>query len=154
MTSRAVVMWPDPVLRQVCAPVAVFGSALKDLADEMLQAMYDAAGRGLAAPQIGVLDRVFVVDVTWKEGVRAPKIFVNPEIKSQSDQMSVNTEQCLSIPDTPRNVARPEQLELTWQDLDGTLQQGSFEGFTAICIQHELDHLNGRVILDHPEAAL
>lgn len=145
---RPILTHPDPVLRQVCAPILDIDQSL--IAD-MFETMYAARGRGLAAPQVGVLQRVFVIDTTWKDGDRTPMAFVNPEILSQAGEQ-VNEEGCLSIPDTPRRVTRPQEIAVMWLDETGQQRRGSFEGFTAACICHEMDHLDGRLILDHPEA--
>lgn len=145
---REILKHPDPVLRQACTPV---GRLDADLVTDMFETMYDAPGRGLAAPQIGVLHRIFVMDTKWKDGEKHPMVFANPELLS-ADGSQVNEEGCLSIPDTPRKVERAERIEVAWQDHTGTSQRGVFTGFDAACIQHEIDHLNGRLILDHPEA--
>lgn len=142
---------PDPVLRETCAPVTVFDAALEDIAAEMLAVMYAAPGRGLAAPQVGLTQRIFVMDATWKTGDPTPMVFINPEIVSISDEMAVNDEGCLSIPDQTSRIARPARVDLRWQDLDGDVQVGSFEGFTAACVQHERDHLDGVLCIDYPE---
>ncbi|MDG1863235.1 MAG: peptide deformylase [Yoonia sp.] len=143
---------PDPVLREVCAPVTAFDAALEDVVAEMLAVMYAAPGRGLAAPQVGLTQRIFVMDTTWKTGDPSPMVFVNPEIVSVSAEMAVHDEGCLSIPDCKSRLARPARVDLRWQDLDGELQVGSFEGFAAACVQHERDHLDGVLCIDYPEA--
>jgi len=143
---------PDPVLRAVCAPVTVFDAELAALAKNMLDVMYAASGRGLAAPQVGITQRMFVMDATWKQGVPDPQVFVNPELADCSDEVAVLAEGCLSIPDRTSRVARPAQVTLRWQDLDGALQVGTFTGFAAACVQHERDHLDGILCTDYPEA--
>ena len=130
-------------------PVVNFGDALRGLADDMLETMYGAAGRGLAAPQVGTKQQLFVMDATWKEGVYAPQIFVNPVIFDQTDAVEEVEESCLSIPDTPCLVARPVGITLRWQDLDGTQLESAFDGFAARCIQHENDHLSGVLCTDY-----
>lgn len=145
---REIVLYPDPRLTKMCAPVLEISAAL--VAD-MFATMYDAPGRGLAAPQIGVMDRIFVMDTGWKEGAARPMVFANPELLSAEGQQ-VNEEGCLSIPDVPRRVARPARIEVMWLDETGAQRRGAFDGFDAACIAHEMDHLDGRVILDHPEA--
>jgi peptide deformylase len=143
---------PDAVLREICTPVTVFDAALADLAKTMLAVMYDANGRGLAAPQIGVTRRVFVMDAAWKTGCATPVVFVNPQMTACSDTVAVLAEGCLSIPDVTTRVARPAQVTLTWQDTAGRAKTGTFTGFQAACVQHELDHLNGILCTDYPEA--
>jgi peptide deformylase len=150
---RDVRQFPDPVLREVCAPVTTFDAALRSLAEDMLQTMYAAPGRGLAAPQIGVVQRIFVMDATWKTGDPSPQVFVNPEFVAKSENLSVAEESCLSIPGQTRRVARPDQVELRWQGLDGAVLTAVFDGFAATCIQHETDHLNGILCIDYPENA-
>ena len=152
MTDLQLRFVPDPVLRAVCAPVTVFDAELAALAKDMLDVMYAASGRGLAAPQVGITQRMFVMDATWKQGVPDPQVFVNPELADCSDEVAVLPEGCLSIPDRTSRVARPAQVTLRWQDLDGALQVGTFTGFAAACVQHERDHLDGIFCTDYPEA--
>lgn len=144
---------PDPVLRAVCAPVTVFDAALEDVVAEMLAVMYAAPGRGLAAPQVGISERIFVMDTTWKDGEPSPMVFINPEIIEMSEAQAVNDEGCLSIPDRMARVSRPAEVKLRWQDLDGEVQAGVFDGFAAACVQHERDHLDGVLCIDYPEAS-
>ena len=141
---------PDARLRQVCAAVDYFGPSLAQLTRDMLETMYVAKGRGLAAPQVGVMQRVFVMDVAWKEGPPRPLICINPVIKDASG-VAVNTEGCLSIPDRPVRIERPAVVRLAWQDLAGRDCEGFFEGFAATCVQHERDHLDGVLCIDYPE---
>jgi peptide deformylase len=138
---------PDPVLRVRCSPVTGDVTAL---ARGMLDAMYTAPGRGLAAPQVGVTERLFVMDATWKEGLPDPRVFVNPEIVAREGEQ-VNEEGCLSIPGVPRRVARAARVVLAFDGTGGRREE-AFEGFAAACVQHEMDHLDGVLILDHPEA--
>lgn len=144
---------PDPVLRQVCAQVSAFDDALKTLAEDMLETMYAAPGRGLAAPQVGVSKRLFVMDATWKDGFYDPQVFVNPEITHASAETATLEEGCLSIPDQLVAVTRPAQVSLRWQGLDGKTAAASFAGFAAACVQHELDHLDGILCIDPARAA-
>ncbi len=146
MAVRALRFEGDPVLLAVAAPVTAFDADLATLVRDMFDTMYAAPGRGLAAPQVGVSSRVFVVDTGWKEGEPAPLLFVNPKITAQSDEQARGTEACLSIPDKAYTVARPTWVALTWQDLDGVSHTGRFDGAQAICICHEHDHLDGRLI--------
>ncbi|WP_147126330.1 peptide deformylase [Shimia ponticola] len=153
MALREIVLHPDPRLAERCAPVTEFGPDLATLVEDMFETMYDAPGRGLAAPQVGVLSRVFVMDATWKDGPGEPIALINPRITWASQDMAVLEEGCLSIPDTPRHVARPDKVRVVWQDLSGDWHEAGFDGFAAAVVQHESDHLDGRLILDHPEAA-
>ncbi|CTQ50035.1 Peptide deformylase [Jannaschia donghaensis] len=140
-------MAPDPVLSVSCD--AATGD-VTELARDMLDTMYAATGRGLAAPQVAVSQRIFVMDCTWKEGVPDPRVFVNPEIAARTGRQ-VNVEACLSIPDTPRRVERPAEVDLSF-DAPGGRRSERFAGFAAACICHEIDHLNGVLITDLPEA--
>lgn len=139
---------PAPQLREICKPVRAFDGALGVLALDLLQTLYHAKGRGLAAPQVGLTRRIFVTDTGWKEGAPSPRVFVNPEVTDMADRQVTCEEQCLSIPDTPVMVARPEWVDLTWNDLDGRTLDERFSGFAAICILHERDHLDGILITD------
>jgi peptide deformylase len=144
---RPILFHPDERLRAPCAPVEGDVAAL---ARDMLDTMYDAPGRGLAAPQVGLSLRLFVMDATWKEGLPDPRVFVNPVIAAR-DGEQVNEEGCLSIPGTPRRVRRPARITLLFDGAGGRREE-SFEGFAAACICHEVDHLDGVLILDHPAA--
>jgi peptide deformylase len=136
-------IWPDPVLLAVAKPVLNINAALRDLVENMFETMYAAPGRGLAAPQVGISVRVFVMDTTWKEGAKSPRVLINPEIIKSSDDMVVNKEGCLSLPDFAVDVERPSTIDISWQDLNGQRHTEELTGFEAICAQHELDHLNG-----------
>lgn len=140
--------FPDPVLRRPCTPVVAIDDTLRQLAADMLETMYAAPGRGLAAPQVAVTLRLFVMDCTWKEGTPSPRVCVNPQIVAASESLAINTEGCLSIPGVPARVARPDWVVLRWTDLDGVPHEERLEGFEAVCAQHELDHLNGRLCID------
>ncbi|WP_281823401.1 peptide deformylase [Jannaschia rubra] len=145
---RPVVLHPDPVLRGVCDPVT--GDCVV-LARDMLDTMYAAPGRGLAAPQVGVALRLIVMDTGWKEGLPDPRVFVNPQVVAREGRQ-VNTEGCLSIPDTPRRIARPARVTVAFDAPEGRRRE-TFDGFAAACLCHEIDHLDGVLILDLPEAA-
>jgi peptide deformylase len=149
MAIRPILHLPDPRLRQKCTQVTVFDTALKQLADDMLETMYAAPGRGLAAPQIGVMQRLFVMDAGWKEGRPSPLICINPVIRDTAGT-AINQEGCLSIPDQPVRISRPAIIRLEWQDLAGRDCTGFFEGFAATCAQHERDHLDGILCIDYP----
>ena len=146
LALREICLEGAPVLLAEAAPVTQFDDALADLVRDMFETMYAAPGRGLAAPQVGVSQRVFVADTVWKEADPEPMLFVNPQIVAQSDVCFAGEEACLSIPDKSFSVSRPEWVEMAWQDLDGAAQQGRFEGMQAVCICHEFDHLNGVLI--------
>jgi peptide deformylase len=153
MAVLPILIWPDPRLTQVCA-AAQGDAATRQLAADMLETMYAAPGRGLAAPQVGALVRMFVMDTTWKEGVLAPRIVLNPQILWRSDVQASGPEGCLSIPGLTAEVRRPIAIRMTWQDLEGGAHDEVLTRFDAICAQHEADHLDGILTLDHlsPEA--
>lgn len=152
MSVLPIVMWPDERLRSDCANVEAIGPEIERLVGDMFETMYDAPGRGLAAPQVGILQRIFVMDATWKEGEMSPLVCINPEIIPLGEVVSTNEEACLSIVGVSADVTRPNQIELSYTRLDGTRVTEVLDGFAAICAQHEMDHLNGRVIFDHLNA--
>ena len=139
---------PDVRLTTRCQPVGAVDDALRQLADDMLQTMYAAPGRGLAAPQIGVLSRLFVMDVTWKEGVPSPVVMVNPDLIFMSENRATGPEACLSIPGLVAQVSRASEIRMVWTDLEGALHDEVLTGMAAICAQHEYDHLDGVLTLD------
>lgn len=148
--KRNILIHPDPRLKKVCAPVADLSDELRKLADDMLETMYDAPGIGLAAPQIGVLDRLIVVDCVKEEGeTPRPLVMFNPEVIASSDETNVYEEGCLSIPEQYAEVTRPKTVDVTWMDRDGNLQQETFDDLWATCVQHEIDHLNGKLFIDY-----
>ncbi|AXT26994.1 peptide deformylase [Ruegeria sp. AD91A] len=147
---RNILIHPDPRLKKVCAPVSDLTDELRTLADDMLETMYDAPGIGLAAPQIGVLERLIVLDCVKEEGeTPRPLIMFNPEVIASSEETNVYEEGCLSIPDQYAEVTRPKVVDVTWMDEKGNLQQETFDGLWATCVQHEIDHLNGKLFIDY-----
>ncbi|MAY89325.1 MAG: peptide deformylase [Pseudooceanicola sp.] len=148
--KRDILIHPDPRLKKVCAPVPDLSDELRRLADDMLETMYDAPGIGLAAPQIGVLDRLIVLDCVKEDGVPPrPLLMFNPEIIASSDETSVYEEGCLSIPEQYAEVTRPAEVQVRWIDRDGKEQSEGFKGLWATCVQHEIDHLNGKLFIDY-----
>lgn len=145
---RKIVLWPDPVLATICAPVERIDEDIHQLAADMLETMYAAPGRGLAAPQVGVALRLFVMDTTWKDGDRSPKIVINPEIVTESAVRMTGPEGCLSIPGVTAEVDRAETVTMRWTTPEGETREEDLTGFEAICAQHEFDHLNGLVTFD------
>jgi len=154
MSILPILRYPDPRLAQPCAAVGEVTDDIRRLAGDMLETMYAAPGRGLAAPQVGVLLRLFVMDVAGKDGAPEPLVFVNPEIVEASGGMASRAEGCLSIPGLMVEVARPEAVRMRWTGLDGAERQAWFAGIAATCAQHESDHLDGVLTLDRiaPEA--
>ena len=145
---RPILIHPDPRLKKPCDTVADFGPALRQLSEDMLETMYDAPGIGLAAPQIGVMQRVLVMDCI-KDGPPRPMVMVNPRITWESEDLSVYEEGCLSIPDQYAEVKRPAEVRVVWQDLSGAEQEEQFAGLWATCVQHEIDHLEGKLFIDY-----
>ncbi|CAM3385345.1 peptide deformylase [Paracoccus nototheniae] len=153
MSLRPILIHPDPRLKKAAAPVARITPEIEALADEMLAIMYEAPGIGLAAPQIGVNARVFVMDATRDpEAAPAPLVLVNPEIDWVSDALNTYEEGCLSIPEQYGEVTRPAQLRMRWLGLDGKTHSREFDQLWATCAQHELDHLDGILFIDHLSA--
>ena len=148
MTVLPVLIWPDPRLKMPCPPAPVDDSTLT-LARDMLDTMYAAEGRGLAAPQVGALLRLFVMDATWKSADRTPEVFINPEIIWRAPETTVGPEGCLSIPGVLTDVSRASSVILRWTTPDGAIAAQKLVGFRAICAQHEIDHLDGILTLDH-----
>ena len=148
---RPILQHPDPLLRRRCAPVGEVTDAVRALAADMLDTMYAAPGRGLAAPQVGVCSRLFVMDVLWREGSAEPMVLLDPEVVVASETRASGVEACLSIAGRPMRVERPVWVAMRWRDLDGAPREGRLEGARAVCALHELDHLDGRLILDHGE---
>ncbi|QGZ36051.1 peptide deformylase [Stappia indica] len=149
MTKRDIIILPDPKLRLVSEPVASVDDAVRQLADDMLETMYDAPGIGLAAIQIGVPTRMLVLDVAREGETPAPMVVINPEIVWESDEHSVYQEGCLSIPEYYEDVERPERIGLRFLDREGAQREIEADGLLATCLQHEIDHLNGVLFIDH-----
>lgn len=152
MSVLPILKWPDPRLAEVCEPVAEITAEIETLASDMLETMYAAPGRGLAAPQVGVMRRVFVMDVGWKEDKSDPIVCINPMLQEVSEDRVTQSEGCLSIPGVTAEISRPAQVQMVWTGLNGGRYVQSFDGFAAACVQHELDHLDGVVTFDHLDA--
>ena len=173
MTIQTIIEAPDPLLKQVSTPVETFDAELKTLTDDMFETMYAANGIGLAAIQIGIAKRILVIDLqpddpdaeaeecdghhgeeggephTHQPTKKEPRIFINPEILDPADETSTYQEGCLSVPDIYADVDRPKACRVRWQDLEGNDHEEEMEGMMATCIQHEMDHLNGILFIDH-----
>ena len=149
MTIKPLIILPDPILRQVSKPIETIDGEVKKLADDMLETMYDAPGIGLAAIQIGVARRMLVLDVSKDGEDKKPLVFINPEIVASTDARSVYEEGCLSIPDYYAEVERPAGITVKHLDRDGKEQLTEADGLLATCLQHEIDHLNGVLFIDH-----
>jgi peptide deformylase len=150
MTVKPLIILPDPLLRQTSLPVTRFDAALRTLVADMFDTMYDAPGIGLAAIQIGVPTRVVTMDFSRKEDAeKKPEIYINPEILWASDETIPWEEGCLSIPEYYEDVERAARVRVRHQDLEGTPMELEAEGIHAVCFQHEIDHLNGVLFIDH-----
>ena len=150
MTLRPILLHPDPRLKKTCEPVARITPEIETLAADMLATMYDAPGVGLAAPQVGVLSRLYVMDCNKDpEAPRDPLVMLNPEITWRSEALNDYEEGCLSIPDHYADVTRPAQVRVRWLGLDGRTEEREFDGLWATCAQHEIDHLDGKLFIDY-----
>jgi peptide deformylase len=149
MAIRDILVVPDPRLKTVSAPVAVVDDSLRALMDDMLETMYAAPGIGLAAIQVGEPVRVIVMDIDQRDGERNPRYFVNPEILWASEETQPYEEGCLSVPDIYDEVERPAHVKLRYMNYAGETVEEDAEGIFAVCIQHEMDHLDGVLFIDH-----
>ncbi len=145
---RPILIHPDPRLKKPCDPVAEVTDDLHQLAKDMLETMYAAPGIGLAAPQVGVMKRVLVMDCI-KDGPRRPMVLINPRLLWASEDQTVYEEGCLSIPEQFADVTRPAEVRVEWLSLDGSVQEEQFSGLWATCVQHEMDHLEGKLFIDY-----
>ncbi|EGD57800.1 peptide deformylase [Novosphingobium nitrogenifigens DSM 19370] len=169
MAIREILEVPDPRLKQVSKPVEVFDDELKTLVADMFETMYDAPGIGLAAIQVGVPLRVLVIDLqpddpdaepevctahgghhhTHQPTKKEPLVFINPVLSSLSEDLAVYNEGCLSVPEIYAEVTRPSRIHARWQDLDGNVHEAEIDDLLATCLQHEMDHLEGILFIDH-----
>ncbi len=172
MAIREILEVPDLRLKQISAPVTKFDDALKTLVADMFETMYEAPGIGLAAVQVGVPLRLLVIDLQPEDPdaepepcdhdhaggghhhhhqptKREPQVFINPEILDPSEDHAVYSEGCLSVPEIYAEVERPARIRARWQDLDGKVHEQDMEGLMATCLQHEMDHLEGILFIDH-----
>lgn len=149
MAIRDIIILPDKQLRLVSTPVEKVTAEVRKLAEDMFETMYDAPGIGLAAIQIGEPLRVVTMDLAKKDDEKAPRVFINPQIIWSSEEKSVHEEGCLSIPEYYEEVERPAQVKVRYLDLDGKEREEQADGLFATCIQHEIDHLNGILFIDH-----
>lgn len=149
MSVRPVLIAPDPRLKAVSEPIGSVDAALRRLAGDMFESMYAAKGVGLAAVQIGVPRRILVMDLAQKNGEKQPRVYINPKILWTSQETSICEEGCLSVPDIWEEVERPAQIRAEYRDLDGKRISIEAEGLLATCLQHEMDHLEGVLFVDH-----
>jgi peptide deformylase len=156
MTVLSILIVPDPGLRAVARPVADVDDSVRAIVENMFDTMYDARGIGLAATQVGIEQRIVVIDLQEPESdaedakaVRDPRVFINPELLSVSEETSIYNEGCLSIPEQYAEVERPKRCRVGWIDQSGARHEEDFDGLLSTCIQHEIDHLNGVLFIDH-----
>lgn len=156
MAILPIIEAPDQRLRTISTPVEEIDDALQQLIDDMFETMYAAPGIGLAAIQVGVPKRVLVMDLQEPESdeegaplVRNPRVFINPHVIEGSEQLSIYNEGCLSVPDQYAEVERPATIRASWMDREGRIHEQTLEGLVATCLQHEMDHLEGILFIDH-----
>ena len=154
MAILPIIETPDPLLRQKSTPVEEVTDEIRSLIDDMLETMYAAPGIGLAAIQIGVPQRLLVIDLQEEEDeegrpIRRPQVFINPEILEESDHFVPYNEGCLSVPEMYAEVDRPDRVRARWLDRDGVAHEQELTGLLAVCLQHEMDHLEGILFIDH-----
>jgi peptide deformylase len=149
MAELPILIAPDPRLRGKAKSVTTVDARVRRLMDDMLDTMYAAPGIGLAAPQVGVMERIVVVDVSGKNEPATPMRLVNPAIVWQSEEAEAGEEGCLSIPEQYADVTRPSRVRVTYQDEKGTAREIEADGLLARCLQHEIDHLDGVLFVDH-----
>ena len=154
MAIRPIIETPDPLLRQISAPVDTVTDEIRTLVEDMFETMYAAPGIGLAAIQVGVPKRVLVIDLQESEEeegepVKNPLVFINPEIVQTSETLQTYNEGCLSVPEMYAEVERPDRIRARWLDRDGNAHEEELDGLLAVCLQHEMDHLEGILFIDH-----
>tara|TARA_Y100000591_G_C21760399_1_gene659796 strand:- start:561 stop:1085 length:525 start_codon:yes stop_codon:yes gene_type:complete len=149
MSIREIITVPDEILKKTSLPIEKVGINEKKLVNDLFETMYNSNGIGLAAVQVGILKRVLVVDVSSKEEEKKPLCFINPIIKKLSDDMSVYEEGCLSIPETFIEIQRPKICEIEFVDINGNIKTKKLDGLLSTCVQHEINHLDGKLIIDH-----
>ena len=149
MSIREIITVPNEILKKISKPIEKVGEGEKKLIKDLFETMYSAKGIGLAAVQVGILKRVLVVDVSSKDEKKKPMCFINPTIRKLSDEMAVYEEGCLSIPETFIEIERPKICEVEYIDIDGKKRNLKCDGLLSTCLQHEINHLDGKLIIDH-----
>ena len=149
MSVKDIITVPNEILKKISEPIVNVGVNEKKLINDLFETMYNSKGIGLAAVQVGILKRVLVIDVSSKDEKKNPMSFINPVIKNLSDETSVYEEGCLSIPETFIEIERPKICEVEYIDLDGKKKTIKCEGLLSTCLQHEINHLDGKLIIDH-----
>ena len=149
MAVKKILLYPDPLLLMRSAEINIFDKNLVNLSKDLIDTMYDADGVGLAAPQIGINKRIFVMDCSSENEEKDCRVVINPEIEHASEELGSYKEGCLSIPGITEEISRPKVIKVLYQDLNGVLQRDTYDDLWSICFQHELDHLNGKLFIDH-----
>ena len=149
MSIKNIITVPDEILKKISDPIEKVGINEKKLINDLFETMYKFKGIGLAAVQVGILKRILVVDVSGKEEKKKPISFINPKIKKISDDTSIYEEGCLSIPDTFIEIERPKICEVEYVDINGKIKNMKCDGLLSTCLQHEINHLDGKLIIDH-----
>tara|TARA_B100000941_G_scaffold284794_1_gene256001 strand:- start:494 stop:1018 length:525 start_codon:yes stop_codon:yes gene_type:complete len=149
MSIKPIITVPDEILKKISKPIEKVGVNEKKLINDLFETMYKSKGIGLAAVQVGILKRILVIDVSNKDETSNPLTFINPTIKKISNQMSIYEEGCLSIPDTFIEIQRPQICEVEYIDINGKIKNIRCDGLLSTCLQHEINHLDGKLIIDH-----
>ena len=149
MAIKKILLYPDPLLLVRSAKINIFDKNLVNLSKDLIDTMYDADGVGLAAPQIGINKRIFVMDCSSENEEKDCRVVINPEIEHASEELGSYKEGCLSIPGITEEISRPKVIKVLYQDVNGVLQRDTYDDLWSICFQHELDHLNGKLFIDH-----
>ena len=149
MAVKKILLYPNRLLLRISVRIERFDKNLADLSRDLIDTMYEADGVGLAAPQLGINKRIFVMDCSGEDEDKDCRIVINPEIEHESAEIGSYKEGCLSIPGITEKISRPKIIKVVYQDLNGGLQQHSYDGLWSTCFQHELDHLNGKLFIDH-----
>ena len=149
MAVKKILLYPDPLLLMSSAKIKIFDKNLVNLSKDLIDTMYDADGVGLAAPQIGINKRIFVMDCSSENEEKDCRVVINPEIEHASEELGSYKEGCLSIPGITEEISRPKVIKVLYQDVNGVLQRDTYDDLWSICFQHELDHLNGKLFIDH-----
>ena len=149
MAVKKILLYPNPLLLETSSRIDNFDENVASLSKNLIDTMYDSDGIGLAAPQIGVNKRIFVIDCSREDEKKDLRVIINPEIEHMSEEWSSYKEGCLSIPGITEEILRPKVVKVVYQDIDGVLQRNTFDDLWSTCFQHELDHLNGKLFIDH-----
>ena len=149
MSIKPIITVPDETLKKISEPIEKVGTNEKTLIKDLIETMYHSKGIGLAAVQVGILKRILVIDVSTKDEKKEPMSFINPTIKKISDETSIYEEGCLSIPDTFIEIERPKICEVKYIDINGKIKNLKCDGLLSTCLQHEINHLDGKLIIDH-----